>query len=175
MFDSHQTTTTLFYGGIGVDSVEWQTAQPITLRSFTMLAHHDNPADGRDANYRGFSRFSLYCWDDTASQWDDVYNLYPSLLYGDTPTPPNSFIDYSWDTTSKMWLCISGNITPTTAQKFRAEFQEWAVWPFMGPAIDKLYGFDVAYPVPEPSTLALLGVGFFGLIAYAFRKRNQIS
>ncbi len=142
MFSSNYSATTLFYGGIGVDSVEWQTPQPITLQSFALFAGHDSTLDNRDASYRGFSRFSLYCYNDSTSQWMDVYNIFPSNPYGSTPTPANTFIDYSYDTIDHSRLSLTANITPTTAQRFRAEFQEWTVWPYMGPRVIKLEGFN---------------------------------
>jgi hypothetical protein len=172
MFSNNYLATTLFYGGLSVDSVEWQTPQPINLQSFALFAAHDSTLDNRDATYRGFRRFSLFCYDDSTNNWTDVYDLFPSNPYGSTPTPANTFIDYSYDMTSQHFLCLTANITPITAQHFRAEFEEYTVWPFMGPRVIKLSGFDTPYSVPEPSGLVLLGIGTFGLLTWTWQRRT---
>jgi len=54
---------------------------------------------------------------------------------------------------------------------FNGEMDGWALSSFTGtfnPATD----FVLSAPIPEPSTLVLLGCGLLGLLAYAWRKRK---
>ena len=166
------STGTLFADGLPkntVDWVEWQTPLPVTIASFALFAGHD--AAPSDANQRGFSRFSLYFWDTEDMQWDDVYDLFPANPYGDTVVPANTFMDTSYPSN---YLAIQANITPTTAQRFRAEFVQFgpATSYNSGPRVTELDGFSTPYPVPEPATLMLLGSALLGLAGVSYLRRR---
>ena len=95
-----------------VDWAQWQTPQPVTIESISLFAGQDVNPDNRN-----FSRFSLYDYDTGTGQWDLLYTIYPADPYGNTVAPANTFIDTSYPYWS---LCLAANITPTTAQQFRA-------------------------------------------------------
>jgi len=144
--------------------VEWETPEPITLRSFVLISGHDG--EGRDANARGFSRFSLFA-EGTPGNFDiQVYELFPSNPYSTTPAPPNTFIE----SRSYEWLELAANVTPVTSQRFRAEFVQYgdSVPSALGPRVHYLDGFDTFHPaVPEPSSFTIFTMLFLiGIFTY---------
>ncbi len=161
--DPPEDTMTLFADGqVGaVDWVEWQTPQPVTIRSFNLFFI----ADGDYS--RSFTRFSLFCWDTATAQWDNVYTIDPSIPYASTFLPPNTF---SFSNTS--FFGLSADITPTLSERFRAEF---VAYNDEGPRIAELDGFSTPSPyvAPEPSTIGLLCAGVVGFVAYGWRKRRS--
>jgi len=122
--------------------VEWSTPGAVTLRSFAL--HVQN--EGMDR--RAFNHFALYTGDG-AGTWTSIYSVSP--VY-------SGFFEIAMD------------ITPTTAQYFRAEFVQapWSSAAAVGPRIRELDGFDTFLDggtgsVPEPATLVLFGLGLAGL------------
>lgn len=156
-----------------VDFVEWQTASAITLRNFHLFAAHDGAP--RNINQRGFSRFTLYAQNPSTLAFEKIFELFPSTQYGNTPAPANG---YTEGTPGGNALILSVNVTPTVAQKFRAEFvQQGAPSTESGPRILELDGFDTfdlgatfpnatpvanpggPYTVPEGGNVVLSGAG----------------
>lgn len=168
---------TLFSDGLPTGTVhwvEWQTPGPVTLRSFNLLAAHDQPP--RDARYRGFSEFSLYAYNTGTTSWDEIYEIYPSDPYSTTPPPPETYIDPQ--TTEVQRLYLSANVLPYTTDRFRAEFVQYGDIDrsASGPRIFELDGFDTFSQfverqepvIPEPATLSL---ALLGLVASRLRRR----
>jgi hypothetical protein len=134
--------------------VEWQTVAPVTIGSFNLVAAHDGSP--RDANYRGFSRLSLYYW--SGSIWNKLTtDYYPSNPYGGGPDyPVTNFLE------------LYRLVDPVTAQNFRAEFVQYGnAAGAKGPRIVEL---DAFAPVPEPATISLLGIGLLGIFGLRRRK-----
>lgn len=114
--------------------VEWQTPSPITLRSFNLIASHGHDSNMQpDINHGGFSQFRLY-WGDGLGSWTLFYELADtdpddSLCYGGGPTYVN-----------EVYLELTVNVTPTTAQYWRAEFVQYGD---MGsPCVHELDGYE---------------------------------
>jgi hypothetical protein len=150
--------------------VEWQTPEVITLRSFVLMAEHDEY--GRDANARGFSRFTLFA-EGTPGNFDvKVFELFPSNPYSTTPTPPNAIIESN----SYGDLFLAANVSPVTSQRFRAEFVQYGdtIPSATGPRIRELDGFDTSYAVPEPSSLIVWGLlgASVGLVSWRRRRTS---
>ena len=138
--------------------VEWQTASPILINSFNLVASHD----GANTDYRAFQSFGLYGWTGTA--WDPLYSCDVSNPYGGGETYTETYQLELYDTFSAV-----------TSQKFRAEFVQYSSAGgrvASGPRIHELDGYyDVqAVPTPTAVVLGLLGLGAAG--AKLRRKRN---
>jgi len=158
-----------------VHSVTWATPAPVTLAGFNLVAAHDAGNDGyvnRDINYRGFSRFTLYASANSGGPYSIVYDGFTDTDsdgdYGGGPTYP-----------LQNYLELTANFgAPLTAQYFRAEFVQSGPYPrtgagysdAQGPRILELDGLAPAQ-APEPSALALLGLGLAGLVASRRRKQ----
>jgi len=139
-----------FLPGGTVHSLEWQTAAPVTIRSFALFAKHDGPPNG--SLDRAFTEFRLFAFDPITNSFDNLlYDFSPNIPYSGTPTPPGAILELSGNN-----LSLAASVTATTAQRFRAEFVQTSSQ--LAPRIIELDGF--ATPVPEPAAgwLALLAV-----------------
>lgn len=134
--------------------VEWHTSASVTLRSFALHASNEG------MTRRSFSEFSLYSGDGSGT-WSSFYDS-DTVNY-------NAYQEFSAD------------ITPVTAQYFRAEFVQasWSSNIAVGPRILELDGFDTfldgstggGTPVPEPATILLFGLGLFSLAGVNRKKQ----
>ncbi|MEW6306885.1 MAG: hypothetical protein AB1705_25765 [Verrucomicrobiota bacterium] len=102
-----------------VHSVEWQTAAPVTVRSFRIFASHDFTPN------RAFRQMNLYAFDAASSAWVLIYTVNPTIPYGDGSTGA--------------WLILTDSVTPVTSDQFRAEFVQHLN---SGPRIIELDGFE---------------------------------
>lgn len=154
--------------------VEWQTSAAITLRSFNLVAAHDNSDDNRDITWRGFTDFYLYTGDGLS--WTEIYHY---------ATDPDGDLHYGGGVTytDPDYLELAVDVTPVLSQNFRAEFVYGPEYVLKGSRIIELDGYDTFLdgttgedpgpdPVPEPSTILLLGSGLLGLSWYG-RKRKK--
>lgn len=119
-------------------SISWHTISPITITNFNLIAK-SNTTNGA----RSFSEFRLYA--QAGGAWTLLNTYDPSGWY--------STLEYA------------ANITPTTAQYFKAEF-DWGpliTWN-SGVRIAELDGFYTPSAVPEPTGFSLLGLGLAGLL-----------
>jgi hypothetical protein len=121
-----------------VHFVEWSTLAPVTIGSFNLHAR----ADGDPTYQREIGRFRLLAKSAGSSTFDLV-------LFDVTPSRPHTYLDPSTH------LFIHGDLSPITAQSFRAEFFDVGGTPFGGPRVIELD----AFAVPEPSVVALVAVG----------------
>ena len=134
-FGTVEPDSTLFQDNqpIGtVHFVEWQTPALVTVSNFILLANHD-----ADATQRGFSRFTLLAKNPGTGFFETLFEFFPSNPYSDTPCnlDPGTF------------LLVSVNVTPTLAQDFRAEFEQFGSSSgTSGPRIRELDGFEDADP-----------------------------
>jgi hypothetical protein len=142
------------YGAGQVHWVEWQTADPVTVRRFNLVASHEDPY-----TRRSFDHFSLYAWSDGG--WVQLYDNAVPIPYGGGPTY-----------TGLTYLELNeGVANVVSAQQFRAEFTQYGnVYAARGPRILELDGSLV----PEPSTLslALATLGVLGATFYGRRRKR---
>src|ERR1044071_6742698 len=137
-----------------VHSIEWSTLTPVTIGSFSLFAAGDGPAFN---NEREFAHFNLWAKSTPSS------STYDLLLYSYDPTHPYTFIDAS------NFALLVQNITPVTAQFFKAEFTQFTGGRgFDGPRIMELDGFAV----PEPGTASLFIAGMC-VACWRFRSRPK--
>ncbi len=134
--------------------VEWQTPEPITLRSFVLFAAHDGGIPS--FVFRGFTEFRLKAFNDSTSAFD-------ILLATFNPSSP-------YDPPTGALLTLGMNVPPTTTSRFRAEFDQ-AATPSnrAGPRILELDGYSTV--IPEPTTLAMTLLGLGMLAAASVRSR----
>lgn len=121
-----------------VHHVEWKTPSEITLSIIVLNFAHDGPP--RDANFRGISEFLLYARDINTGEFDQlVFQYTPSNPYGESEPPPNGSVQTN-DLNNALSLCA--NVSPITAQEFRAEFVQFGGSAAPGPRISELDGYD---------------------------------
>ena len=163
-------------------TVDWQTAAPVTILSFTLFARHDGPFPTRDANYRGFDRFELFAFIDGSYQSIFSYDT-PALRYGNNVAPLNSILET--DATLEA-LSLGVNIVAVTSDKFRATFRQYGVANFhaSGPRIHELDGFGSyideasipgAVPVPAALPLFATGLGIMGFLNWRRKRKVQAA
>jgi len=117
-----------------VHFVEWQTAAPVTVSSFVLFASGDGPAD---SNQREFSQFVLKAKSSPAATNFDLM-LYTLVV----TNHPYTFVD------PVHLALVAANITPVTAQSFRAEFTQYTAGRgYDGPRVIELDGFGPNPPV----------------------------
>jgi hypothetical protein len=146
-----------------VHYVEWATVAPITLRSFNLVAANEG------MTRRAFNRFTLY-YGDGGRTWEPIYDLDGIESYDDYNGP-------NYTGVNQMELAMN-LLTPVDAQYFRAEFTQapWSDSRAVGPRVWELDGYDrfldgsTGAPVPEPSTVLLLGAGLVGLAGLGRKK-----
>jgi hypothetical protein len=123
--------------------IEWQTAAPVTLRSFRLFAVGDGPFYN---NQREFAQFTLKTKPVGSSEY--------TVLYSFTPTHSYTFVDQS---NSEL---IEADVPAVTAQLFRAEFVQYnGDRGFDGPRVLELDGFETSIGsvpacFPAPGSLA---------------------
>lgn len=135
--------------------VEWQTTAAVTVRSFSIYLAHDGTP--RDARYRGVSEFRLYAYNSSTSAFDILlYDLFLGAV--------NSAFRY--DPLGLLHPCLcaldfaANVLTEVNTNRWRAEFVQVANLDGDndGPRVVELDGFANAIAIPEPSTLAVLGL-----------------
>lgn len=137
-----------------VHYIQWQTAAPVTVQSFTLFSFGDGPNYG---NEREFDSFTLRA---KSSPSSSTYDL---VLYSATFTHPYILLD------PVNYALISANITAVTSQDFMAEFvQHYGGRGYDGPRVVELDGF--ATVVPEPTVVSLAGVAIIFLRGRMLRK-----
>lgn len=144
-----ETEHTLFSDGYPAGQVhwiDWSTAAAVAITSLNLVAVHDPAYADRDANERGFSRFTLSAW--VGSAWQMLYDYSPSNPYGGGVTYTDS-----------NQLEVNAAVAVVTTSVFRAEFTQYGdrTPDATGPRVVELDGYGSV--VPEPSVLALLALG----------------
>jgi hypothetical protein len=117
-----------------VHSVEWTTANPVTVRSLRLFAHGDSFLN----NGREFDKLTLKA----KSPGSPTFNVVVATF---TPGHPYTFLDNE--------LILDTEVTPVTAGAFRAEFLQYtAGFGFDGPRIVELDAFD-GRPLLRPTVV----------------------
>jgi len=159
-------------------TIEWTLDSAITLGSFNLVASHDGTGAPyyRDQNFRGFGAFKLE-YKDNNGVWQELYSknsIGITATLGDGATHPvyGGGVNYT-----QLWMYeLYDSVAPTNATTWRASFQQYgaANYHASGPRILELdgYVYNGGTPVPEPSTILLLGTGLAGLAAIGRRKNN---
>ncbi len=136
-FGEVDTGSTVFEDGEPagfVHYVEWQTPVPVTVSSFNLFAAGDGPEFN---NQREFSQFVLKAKSSPAATNFDLI-LYTLVV----TNHPYTFVD------PVNAALVVANITPVTAQNFRAEFTQYTAGRgFDGPRVIELDGFGPNPPV----------------------------
>ncbi len=138
-FSSTEPDRTIFADGRPpgfVHSIEWQTSAPVTVDSFALFAAGDGPT-APFPTQREFAQFVL------KAKSSPLATNYDLTLYTLVVTNhPYIFVD---PVNSAL---VATNITPVTAQYFRAEFTQYnAGNGFDGPLVLELDGFGPNPPV----------------------------
>ncbi len=130
---------TLFADGSSAGTmhfVEWETKEPVTIKSFQLSASHDSgplgpsaPDEERDARHRGFSRVTLQYWD--AGVWKTFYETSTGNPYGQGE--------------KGNYLIIKQNVPEFATSRFRAEFIQYGddLKSATGPRVIELDGYGV--------------------------------
>ena len=156
-----EVANTLFQDGQDrgfVHFVEWQTATAVVIEQINIWASHDLPFP-LDANDRGFSEVRIFA--------DGVM-----ILDLSTTNP------YDYGTRQFGLLFEEFLSAPVTASSFRAEFVQFGQFGGQtdqtfssGPRVWELDAIGTVAAVPEPGTLALLGIGLVGMGLSRRRKK----
>ncbi|MCI0538195.1 MAG: hypothetical protein L0Z50_23560, partial [Verrucomicrobiales bacterium] len=120
-----------------IHAIEWQTPSPISLQVVRLFAQGD------ESNAREFASFVLKTKSSPTSGFDIQLLSY-------IPSHPYTFEDA---VTSALF---SENLTPTTGQFFRAEFEQFGS---LAPRIIELDGFESVPCAPAPSGIVAFWPG----------------
>lgn len=105
----------------------------------------------------------------------------PDPVYGGATAtgPVQAFLNVTPNTAGAM--TISGDIVPTTASLYRAEFTRFGIWddpvfaPIRGPRVIELDGFSTPQVIPIPAAYLLFASGLAGLGLLVRRRRACVS
>jgi hypothetical protein len=106
-----------------VHYIEWRTPLPVTVRSFRLWANGD------EDTLRECSSFRLLAKSAGSSTFDQTVSSF-------VPSHPYTNVQGVWT------LLVSTDVTPTTAQDFRAEFVNHSLPYSAGPRVRELDGFS---------------------------------
>jgi hypothetical protein len=112
--------------------IEWETAAPVTIRSFGLLASHDGALY---AFQRALRSFKLYARRDDSEPYKLVYAENIPVPYGQGPFSCMLYLFRNLD-------------APVVARQFRAEFVQNGQGAWHGPRASELYGFAVPLNLP---------------------------
>jgi hypothetical protein len=167
------TTSMDLFANLTADAQTASTGQVVTYNMDVYVNPGSGGATGI-SSYAG-SGYSLNIFDIYLTR-DGTLKYYNN---GDTTlqTAPGSYATGQWipvqivaDMTAKTYTALVGGVVINDVFNSAADSVAKLYWyPYDVTSIDNL---SITIPVPEPSTLLLLVVGVFGLLAYAWRKRK---
>jgi hypothetical protein len=118
-----------------VHTLEWETPEPVTLRSIGAIGHH-GAASGSDMFGRAFRSFKLLAWNEDSGKFEPFYSEGVPVPYGAGYCATMLFVFRNLE-------------TPVTARRFRAEFvQNDCGRAGLGPRVTQLSGFSQFLNLP---------------------------